>query len=150
VTAATRWILVIVGLLAANMIAMIWLAVTASAGDHQVIPAYYEQAVRYDQTIDDAVRSRALGWAAAIELRGGSAEVSVRDAAGAPILDSRVRVEGYQRAYAADRIDVELAAVGGGGYRAPLPVARAGWHDVTIVVERNGLRYVQRLAVEAR
>jgi hypothetical protein len=44
-TAGKKWLLAIVGLLAANMIAMIVLTVIATNGASQVIPAYYNRAV---------------------------------------------------------------------------------------------------------
>lgn len=148
--AATKWMIAIVALLGGNLLAMVYLAVVASNGDTQIIPAYYEQAVNYDQAIDEAARSRALGWSAAAGVSAGTIEVMVRDAAGAELGDARVRVEGYQRAHADERLALDLVEVGGGRYRAPLAAGRLGWHDLLIIVERAGHRFTQRAAVEAR
>lgn len=148
-SAATKWTIVIVGLLATNMIAMVMLAVIARNGDNQVIPAYYEQSVHYDDAIDEATRSAALGWSASAALTAGSVEVLVRDLGGKALDGAQVHLAGYQRAHAADRIDVALAALGGGRYRAPLAAGRAGMHDLTITVERDGRRFTQRVVVEA-
>lgn len=38
-----RWVLAIVGLLVANVIAMVILAVTSSMHDPEVIPTYFEE-----------------------------------------------------------------------------------------------------------
>lgn len=148
--AATKWILAIVGLLVANLAAMVVLATAANRGHAQVIPAYYETAARFDETLDERARSRALGWTAEAALRGPTVDVVVRDARGASLDGARVRVRGYQRAHAAARFDVALSPVGDGTYRGALPAAHAGVHDVTVVVERGGARFTRELVVEAR
>ena len=70
-TPAMRWWLVIAGLLAGNAIAMVLLAVIASDGGTQVIPAYYDRAVHFDDEIDRASASRALGWHAEVAIAAG-------------------------------------------------------------------------------
>ena len=147
-TARAKWIVAIVGLLAGNVLAMTALAVTASHGHSQVIPAYYERAVHYDDAIDEAARSRALGWHATATLAGGELVVTARDSTGVTLAGARVHVAGYQRAHAGDGFDVELAA-DGDRYRAPVP-ARAGACDIQITIERGGARFVERAAIEAR
>lgn len=142
-----KWILGIIGLLAANAIAMAILAVTAANGHSQVIPAYYERAVHYDDALDQAAANRALGWRITAELVGGTVIVDVRDRSDHPITGARVHVIGYQRAHAADAIDVSLAP-DRERYRAPL-ATRPGWHDLTITVERDGAKLVADLAVVA-
>lgn len=148
-TAGSKWLLAIAGLLASNTIAMIVLTVVASNGESQVIPAYYDRAVHFDDEIDRAAASRALGWRAEVAIAGGAIHVVVADAGGSAIEGARVRVTGYQRAHAADAVDVVLAAAGAGHYRGGV-AARRGWHDLTVVAERDGARYTQRIAVEAR
>ena len=148
-TAAMRWWLAIGGLLAANVIAMVLLAVVANDGGTQVIPAYYDKAVHYNDELDAAQVSRALGWHAGLTMSGGAIEVFVMDAAGAAIDGATVRVTGYPRAHAAELVDVTLASTGGGHYRGALR-GRAGWHDLTVRAERAGARYLTQLAIEAR
>jgi nitrogen fixation protein FixH len=143
------WVLAIVGLLGANVVAMTVLAVTANNGGTQVIPAYYDKAAHYDDELDRAQASRALGWHAGAGMSGGAIEVVVLDAAGAAIDGASVRVTGYQRAHAAELLDVTLAAVGGGHYRGQVR-GRRGWHDLTVLAERAGARYTQHVAIEAR
>jgi nitrogen fixation protein FixH len=142
-----KWIVGIVGLLAANVIAMMILAISANDGKAQVIPAYYDQALRYDNVLDDAAKSRALGWKVDASIVDGSLEVVVRDAAGAAITDATAKAKGYQRTHAEAPFDVALS---GQPYRAALPTASTGWYDVVIVVERGRDRFTQKLSIEAR
>jgi nitrogen fixation protein FixH len=149
----TRWIVAIVALLAINVIAGVILAVAATNGHTQVIPAYYERAVHYDDALDEATRSTALGWRAHAEIVGQAIAVDVRDASGAPLGGSGeavVRVTGYQRAHASDVIDTALVLGSDGRYHGSLLGARRGVYDVAISVERGHDRFVQRAAIEAR
>src|SRR4051794_18654039 len=148
-TAAMRWWLVIGGLLAGNVFAMVLLAVVASDGGSQVIPAYYDRAVHFDDEIDRASASRALGWHAEVAIAAGAIDVTMSDTSGHAVDGARVRVTGYQRAHASEPVDVELAQAGGRHYRAGLR-ERRGWHDLTVVAERGGAHYQERVAVEAR
>jgi nitrogen fixation protein FixH len=149
VTPARRWAAAIVGLLAANAAAAGVLLVSANAGESQVIPSYYERAARYDDEIEAAARSRALGWRVEVAAAGGALAVEVRDAAGGPVTGARVRVSGHHRAHAARRYELAAAAVGPGRYSAPAP-APAGRHDVAIEIERGEERFVRRAVVEVR
>lgn len=148
-TPRLRWILAIVGLLAANVVAMVVLAVVANNGHTQVIPAYYDRAAHYNDEIDRASASRALGWHAEVAIARGAIDVTVSDAAGHAIDGARVRITGYQRAHAAEPLDLELATAGAGHYHGDLR-ERRGWHDLTVIAERGDARYLQRIAVEAR
>jgi nitrogen fixation protein FixH len=149
-TPRRTWILAIVGLLGANVTAMTILAVLANDGGTQVIPAYYDKAAHYDDELDRAEVSRVLGWHADVVLAGGAIDVIVSDAVGAPIDGASVRVTGYQRAHAADQLDVALPAVGGGGHYRSAIRERRGWHDLTVFAVRGGARYMQHVALEAR
>jgi nitrogen fixation protein FixH len=143
------WLLAIAGLLVANMIAMIVLAVVANNGGTQVIPAYYDKATHYDDEIDRARISRALGWHTEVSIASNAIEVVVSDAGGEAVDGATVRVTGYQRAYAAESLDVVLTAAGGGRYRAEMR-ERRGWHDLTVIADRADAHYQAHLAVEAR
>lgn len=147
-TPRLSWLLAIVGLLAANVIAMMILAV-ASAGGTQVIPAYYDKAAHYDDELDRASASRALGWRAEVAFAGGAIDVTVSDAAGRAVDGARVRITGYQRAHASESLDVELAMIGAGHYRSTVH-GRRGWHDLTIAADRGDAHFTQRVAIEAR
>jgi nitrogen fixation protein FixH len=149
-SAATKWTIAIVGLLAGNLIAMVVLMTVARSGASEVIPNYYDRGANYDREIDAAARSRDLGWSAEVTLVGSTLAVHVRDRAGFPVDAARVQVTGYPRAHAAEVFDAALAAGESGMYRAALPGPAIGVHDVTVVIERAGSRFTTTAAVEAR
>lgn len=149
-SASTKWILAIVGLLVGNVAAMIILATVASATAPAVVPSYYDRAAHYDDAIDEAERSRALGWTAHVALDHASVQVTVRDASGAPLDGATVKVSGYARAHATRAIDVALSATGQGTYRGALPFSTHGVHDLRVVVERGGERFSTPVTVDAR
>jgi len=149
VSPAARWILAIVGLLVANVVAMVILAVTSHVDKPEVIPEYYQRAVHYDDVIDEAAVSRALAWQTDTAMDRDTVSVEVRDAAGAPVVGARVRVAGYQRAHAVDGYDLELSAIGPGQYRAR-HAGRLGFHDLEVTIERGPEKFVTRRTVEVR
>jgi nitrogen fixation protein FixH len=144
-----RWIVIIVALLATNVLAQIALALFATNGDTQVIPAYYDRALHYDDAIDQAARDRVLGWHLDTATPRGVLDVGLHDAAGKPISDAEIHVRGYARANAAVPIDLVLVARSDGRYRAGTAL-RAGWHDFVITVDRRGDLFVRNVAIEAK
>lgn len=70
-SAKLRWVLIIVGFLVSNALAMGFLVMASSTSRAQVIPDYYAKAARFDEKIDQAC---------AAEIRSGMSTV-VRDAA---------------------------------------------------------------------
>lgn len=124
-TPKTRWTLAIVGLLAGNVLAMTTLATVANVGHSEVIPDYYDQSTRYDDTMAAAAASRALGWRVEATLVDGSLSVAVHDGAGAPLAGATVRASGYPRAHAHERFDVPLVARGPGPISASPTACRA-------------------------
>jgi len=148
-TPQRKWLVAIAALLGANVVAMVVLAVVASHGTSQVIPDYYARAVHYDDEMARATVSRALGWRVEIAMIGGAIDATVRDAAGRAIDGARVRVTGYQRAHAADAVDVALSAATAGHYRSAV-AARPGRYDLVATVDAGSARYTQHLVVEAR
>jgi nitrogen fixation protein FixH len=148
-TARSMWILAIAGLLAANVVAMITLAVVANHGAAQVIPDYYARATRYDAELAQSSASRALGWRIDVVAAGTTIDAVVSDASGKPLDGARVRLTGYQRAHASEVVDVTLAATASGRYRGVLP-RRSGWYDLVASVDAGGAHYTQRMVVEAR
>lgn len=146
--AGARWGLFVVGLLVGNVVMVAVLIIASSTHRPEVIPAYYDRAAAYDHELDDAERSRALGWQAVATLATDGVAVEVRDRAGVRIEDAKVSVTGFQRAYANDPLD--LALVGNGGsYRARREL-RLGVYDLQIAVERAGTRFVARQTTELR
>lgn len=146
--ASTRWILIIVGLLVGNLAMMGVLVAASSSNRPEIIPAYYDRAVAYDRELDDAERSRHLGWHANATLAADGVSVEVRDRAGARISDAKVSVVGFQRAYANDGLDLALVATGD-SYRARRAL-RPGIYDLQIRVERAGVEFVARQTLELK
>jgi nitrogen fixation protein FixH len=144
-----NWLFAIAGLLAANVLAMVTLAVLANRGGAQVIPEYYAKATRYDDEMSRSAASRALGWRIEVALAGRTVDAVVSDASGMPIDGALVRLTGYQRAHASDAVDVVLATTTGGHYRGAIP-GRLGWYDLVASVETGAARFTQRVVVEAR
>lgn len=128
---------------------MVILAVVANNGTTQVIPSYYDKAAHFDDELDRAAASRALGWRAEVAVAQGTIDVVVADVTGHAVDDARVRITGYQRAHASDAFDLELIKVGAGHYRGAIR-ERRGWHDLVVVADRGAAHYQQRVAVEAR
>jgi len=123
--------------------------IAAHHGSAQVIPDYYAKATHYDDELDSSSRSRALGWRVDLAAAGDVIDATVVDAAGAPITDAAVHITGYQRAHAAETVDIALAATSAGHYRGALP-GRRGWYDLVARVEARGAQYTRRIVVEAR
>ncbi|MGE5185976.1 MAG: FixH family protein [Acidobacteriota bacterium] len=144
-TAKARWVGVIVGLLVGNVAATGVLIAASHDGASRVIPAYYDQAIHYDDVMAQARRNVELGWR--VEL-APDLTVRVHDRAGAPIDDARVHLAGYTRASGAP-VDANLVRAGAGVYRGSVAHGR-GWQDLTVTVARGGDKYVAREAIEAR
>lgn len=123
----TRWIVAIVGLLTANLLAMGVLMGAAQSGHSQVIPDYYEKAVHYDDAIDQAARNRALGWRVTPRW-AGELVADVVDRDGAPLVGAIVTIE----------------------KRARTPGQQRGIYDLTITVTRGRDVFVEAIAAEAR
>jgi hypothetical protein len=82
-------------------------------------------------------------------VQGGVIDAAVIDAQGRPIEGARVRVTGYQRAHAAEPIDVALINSGPGRYHGVL-AGRRGWYDLLVTVELGASRFSRRVTVEMR
>lgn len=129
----TKWILVIIGLLAGNMVAMGVLIAASHDGASQVIPSYYEKAIHYDDQIDQAREDDKLGWPVAATVDHGALVIT-----GAPA-GAAVSITGYPRAHADRRFALT-------GTRVTSPAH--GWLDLTITVTRGADRFVRRQAIE--
>jgi nitrogen fixation protein FixH len=148
-TARRKWLMAIGGLLVANVLAMVTLAVVANRGGAQVIPDYYTRATRYDDELTGSMRSQALGWRVDVSVTRDAIDATVVDASGAAISGATVRITGYQRAHASDVIDVVLTTADAGHYRGTM-TGRRGWYDLVASVDARGERYTKRLVVESR
>jgi nitrogen fixation protein FixH len=142
-SAATRWIAIVVGLLIGNAVAVAIL-IKVSGGDtrHRVLPDYYQRAADWDATMHEAQASADLGWRADLAVRGRELTVTVVDRGGAPVTDAAVELTAVPRG----RVDATVTAIGvavaPGVYRVALTGHRGGLHDVALRVVRGGERFV--------
>jgi len=127
-TRSTLWIPAAASLLALNVAATVVL-VTRVSPDAVAAPAPHA-----------AVADHAAEWKIRTGISGGDLVVIVSDKVGSPIGDAHVSVTPTGAA----RSELTLQGM---AYRGSLPVGK-GHHDVTIVVERGGARYVQYSSVD--
>lgn len=147
-SAGVKWGIAIVGLLVANLVAMGILLGAASADRPQVIPEYYDRAVHYDETIDQAATNRALGWTVRVSWTA-ALELVVRDRSGEPLSGARVQVVGTGRATSARRFDERLRESAPGTYAWP-GGDRRGIYDLAIVIELGQETFIDRFVAEAK
>jgi len=136
-TAGMKWLLAIVGLLVANLIAMVILISFSASGGSRVVPKYYDRAVHYDDVIEQSAKNVALGWRVEARFVDRVLVVDVRDRAGARLADATVEVSGAPRAGNARPFV----------YRAPVD---AGIYDLTITIARGGERFIEQRVAEAK
>jgi nitrogen fixation protein FixH len=149
--AGHRWILIVIGLLAGNVLAVVILITAAGpASADRVLPRYYERAAEFDGLLAEEAASTALGWTARTTIAGTGVEIRLVDGAGAPIAGARVDVTGFHRAHAGAAVELALGEDAAGVYRAELPAARPGWWELTVRGTRGHDGFVSRVAVEAR
>ncbi len=142
-SAKTRWIGIIVGLLAGNAVAVAVL-ITMSSGQtaHRVLPDYYQRAANWDATMHEAQASADLGWRADVAIRGRELTLTVVDRAGAPVADARVELTAVPRGRVDATATFAAVAVGPGVYRVALSGDRGGLHDIALTVVRGDQRFV--------
>ena len=148
ISSGAKWIAIVVCLLAGNVIAGVVLIGASHHGGSRVLDGYYEQAIHYDDAIDQAAADRRLGWHVDVAIAGGVATVTASDASGQPLAGAHVQLAGIERKASARVLSGELVATRAGEYRAE--VGGAGWVDLAITIDRGHDRYVHRFALEAR
>lgn len=111
---AHLWPIGIVLVLVVTVVANLWVMRIASADPSFAIePDYYAQAVRWDSTLAQQARNRALGWsirpAFVRDSAGGLAlTATVVDATGREIRDANVRVTAFAVARSSQRVEISL------------------------------------------
>ena len=120
---------------------MISFAVGSFAGLYTQKPR--DRGLRYNQVLADQQRRDALGWR--VEARwlpdSQRLEVSVFDAAGKPLVPTRLSAELVRPVEKRAPVGLVLAAVDVGRFAAYVELADRGNWDLDIVVERDDERY---------
>lgn len=148
-SAGARWILIVVGLLVGNAIAVaVLIGVAGGDTGRRVLPDYYDRAVAWDATMAEARDSVGLGWSGVTRASGRLVEVSLRDRTGAPLTGATVSLRGFPRGRADAISEITLAAGAPGVYRGELPGVYGGLHDLVIVASKGGQRWVDERIVE--
>ncbi len=144
-TARTRWVGIIVGLLVGNALAVaVLLAMSSGQTGRQVLPDYYERAASWDSAMTEAQASADLGWRAEVVVEGRALTITVVDRAGVPVAGAAVELTVVPRG----RVDATVTSTAvasareAGVYRVTLAGARRGLHDVALRVVRGDERFV--------
>lgn len=142
-SARTRWIAIIVGLLVGNAVA-VGVLLRMSSGDtgRRVLPDYYQRAAAWDTTMNEAQASVDLGWRAEVAVSGRELTLTVVDRAGSPVDGATVELTAVPRGRVDATVKAAAVAVAPGVYRVALAGSRGGLHDVALQVVRGEDRFV--------
>jgi nitrogen fixation protein FixH len=148
----TYWPFFIVALLVGGAGANVGLMLVAT-GDRSfaVEPDYYQKALRWDETMAQEARNRALGWtiAVAFERAARPGEITlaaqVNDRAGHAIEGAHVGVEAFHSARASHVLTAALRPEATGRYAATLPFDRPGVWELRLRVERGDQVFTRTL-----
>jgi nitrogen fixation protein FixH len=139
---AWKWPATVVGLLVAQVAlgaATAYLAVRDPA--HTVTPGYHAKALAWEGEALRRRKSDALGWRASAEFaqrEGGAVlRAMLRDRRGAPVDGAHVTATAFHHARGRDATTVDLLAVGGGAYEAPITAERAGVWEIRLDAARG-------------
>jgi hypothetical protein len=156
--ARIRWPLIIGGLLATHVGAMM-LAVQIASGDsgHAVLPDYYDKAVGWDDRRAEERESARLGWDVSIAPGAFADEDGrrplrfvLRDRLGEPLEGATLTARVWHHAVG-DAIDLAVEPGAEPGlYVARPPMARPGRWQCELTVERAGARFVESHVVDVR
>jgi FixH len=148
-SARTRWIGIIVGLLVGNALAVAVL-ITMSRGEaaRRVLPDYYQRAAAWDSTMAEAASSDALGWKVDVAVDGRELTLTATDRAGAALAGATVELVAVPRG----RVDATLRSgaveIAPGVYRVQLLGERRGLHDLNLHLRRGDDRFVADRVIE--
>lgn len=144
-----RWILIVIGLLAGNVLAVVVLITAAGSADaDRVLPDYYDRAAHFDDQMAADEASAALGWKVDAVIAGGALEIRIADAHGVPLVGAHVEVSGYHRAHAGEPVQIAPVEATPGVYRAPLAATPGIW-VLTVRSAHGHFSHVARIEVEA-
>lgn len=139
------WPAMIVALLVGGAGANVGLMLVATGdASFAVERDYYQKALRWDETMAQEARNRALGWSVTVALaraaRPGEVKVTARidDRTGHAIEGAHVGVETFHSARASHVLTAALSPEADGRYSATLPLDRPGLWELRLRVERGG------------
>ncbi|MEP0548824.1 MAG: FixH family protein [Rhodothermales bacterium] len=122
-----------------------------SDGGAQVVEAYYDSAIAFDDEQAAQAASNALGWSAGVEVgacEGGlcAVDVVVRDREGAPVegLNGLLRVSRPQSAATVARIPL-ASSDAPGVYRQFVPLNADGLWDFAVTARRGDEQFVTEI-----
>jgi nitrogen fixation protein FixH len=152
----TGWIIGVVGILSAFVIANLLLMRLANDDPSFAIePDYYRKAVAFDSTMAQERRSAALGWTASSLIAPGAGAsgpvvtVTLADARQQPVVGAAVTITARFNARANNVLSATLREDAPGTYRAPLAVQHAGQWEVRIDAVRGTERFVTSTRTDA-
>jgi nitrogen fixation protein FixH len=130
--------------LAVNVI-MVYVAATTWPGI--AVNRSYDKGLTYNRNLEAAARQEALAWTASIEttLTGslaGMAQVTLTDAAGAPLYRATVSLAFERPTHEGYDFAVQLEPEGDGLYSAPFTVPLPGLWDLRLIVSHGDDRLV--------
>lgn len=151
-SAPRRWLCVCVGLLVTNALVMAVLVTASSRSAPAVVPRYYERAVAWDQTMEEARLAAELGWTLELSLGDHGAAARLVDRDGQPVSGARLTIGGFHRARPAQRLALVLVTDAAGEARAPALSGdrTAGWYELDVEIAHGAVRYSLHRAVELR
>jgi nitrogen fixation protein FixH len=113
---------------------------------------YYKKAIAWDAQREQERQNARLGWKLDVETRrdpnGGVAlEAALVDRNGARVERAKIDVEAFHNARAADVLLARLDE-GGAGYRAALPMRRAGVWELRFTATRGSDKFTRIVRTE--
>ncbi|MEM9382725.1 MAG: FixH family protein [Planctomycetota bacterium] len=154
--ARVRWPLIVVGLLATHVFAMLLAVKIATAGGgHTIVPDYYQKALAWDEMREDARTAAEMGWSVAVTPsvltdEAGLREVRIvlHDRYGEPIEGASVAANTWHRAVGEARTFDAAAAAEPGVYVGRAPMERAGTWELEVVATRGEDRFVHATVLD--
>lgn len=145
------WPMFVVGILLMSVCAVAATVFAANSdGGVQVIDAYYDQSVNWDENAEAQATSDRLGWTTTLRVLPVDSnslrpvEITVRDGHGAPIsgLRGTVRLERPQLAKSVTELPLAADSTEPGVYRLMAPINAAGLWDFHLRATHDGNAYL--------
>lgn len=147
-----KWPLIIVGLLVTHVAAMMTAVVIATSDkSFAVLPNYYQEAVKWDQTKARHEASVELGWKAQISVAPEMSatgerlvNVTIVDAAGAQVPVEKVELKFYHFSHASNPHRVTLTAREG-KIEGWMPLRYEGFHEFNLTANAGEKLFVEKI-----